>query len=362
MSSDMKKMKEEHEELRRVVQDFVGNQEELKRKNCQRMEQSGVKREENNQAMASDLREEFIDIGEELDQKDWLSIKEQIKSIQLEQGMMRVNFSLKLLVLKCERKNVQLNGQIKKGFKPSPEGFILKFHPTARRRDEREKEHDQKDEAEIEKGDDYNNESENRPEEANIHENEDEIEEKHGRKSKIKNKKEQLVNGRMQSKRTVGEHSACVGGNKGMIRKSVSMYTAFSARFSEDLRHFVIGKPIVFDDIYLNVGNGYDRNSGIFRAPVAGLYLVLMTISSGGFHTPDVEIVKNGSPLCRVVVYTFNTATVGSPCNVLVDLDVGDEVWARDVLLKEGVGIRGQYYSTFSMTLVVSDQAIGSSS
>ncbi|KAL3856567.1 hypothetical protein ACJMK2_011302 [Sinanodonta woodiana] len=382
MSSEIKKLKEEHAELRRIVQECVGNQKEMKREIFQRREQRRLKREENDHAMTSDVRDKFLDRVEELDrfkadlkllhraQKDWSPLKEQIRSIQHEQRMMRIvqkkmlitQKELKRRVSKRRSTNVQIKGHSKNGVIPIYEKSVSKRDPTDQRSDKNEKEHDQKDEAEMELGYDYKNENKGRlGKEANIHTNESKIEQRHSRKNNIKHKKEPM-NGKVQSKRTSGEHYAFADGNKGKIRKSVSIYTAFSARFSDDLRHFVIGQPIVFGDVYLNLGNGYDRNSGIFRAPVAGLYLVLMTISSAGYHTPDVEVVKNGSPFCRVVVYTFNTATVGSPCNVLVELSVGDEVWARDLLHTEGVGIRGQYYSTFSMTLVVSDQASGSSS
>ncbi|KAK3587265.1 hypothetical protein CHS0354_034409 [Potamilus streckersoni] len=375
MSSELKKLKEEHIELRRIVQGFVGNQEEIKRKNSREMR---LQKEENDKALESDLKGESIDRVEQLNgfkadrtmilsiQKDVSSIQKKLISIQNEQGMTRVWQKKMLMIVKelklfeRDSKTIQLKRHSKNGLIHDHPVFII--NATTQRQDEQENEHDKKDEAEMVVGYDYINESEDRIKKKHSHNNEDTMDGIHGRKTEIKNRKESMI-GIAQSKRTAGENSVCADSKKGMIRKSVSIYSAFTARVSVPLRHFANSQPIVFGDIYLNQGNGYDKNSGIFRAPVAGLYLVLITISSEGNNTPDVEVVKNGSPLCRVVVFAGSTQTsIGSPCNVLVQLGVGDEVWVRVLIHHEGYVIRGQYYSMFSMALLVPDQASGSSS
>ncbi|KAL3856565.1 hypothetical protein ACJMK2_011300 [Sinanodonta woodiana] len=364
MSSELNKLKEEHIELKRIVQRFVGNQEA------------------NDQVLVSDLKKKMNDSVEQLDEsktdskmihnirKDLSSIQEKLKLIQNEQGMTRVLRKKILMAVKelklfeREGKNIQLKGHLDKGFRRLRDESVLITDSATNRKDIKANERDLKYETKKVVGYDDINESEDQIGKTRSFDKEDAIDRRHGRKNNITNKKESMI-GIVQSKRTDGKHYVRDDNKKEMIRKSASMYSAFTARFYNDLRQFAIGKPIVFNDVYLNLGNGYDGNSGIFRTPVAGLYLVMMTISSSESNTPDVEVVKNGSPLCRVVAWTSSANSVisiGSPCNVLVQLNVGDDVWARDLLHKEGYVIRGQYYSTFSMALLVPDPASGSSS
>ncbi|KAL3856566.1 hypothetical protein ACJMK2_011301 [Sinanodonta woodiana] len=381
MSLELKKLKEEHTELKRIVQGFVGNQEEGKISNSQGMDQTRLKREEKYRDQASDLKNELNDSVEQLEESksdpkmihsirnDLLSIKQKLQSIQHEQGMTRV-WRKKILMAVKELKlferecmNMHFKGQIQNGFRRLHDESVLIIESATQLQDIQAKKRDRKDEADMVVGNDSINEREVKIGETHLN-NKDALDVSLGRKKDIENKKQSMI-GIVQSKRPDGENYVRADNNKEIIRKSASMYNAFTARSSDDLGHLSMGQTIVFNDVYLNLGNGYDKNSGIFRAPVAGLYLVLVTISSRGYNTPDVEVVKNGSPLCRVVVWigsNHDEVSIGSPCNVLVQLAVGDQVWVRDFHHHEGYTIRGQHYSTFSMALLIPDQQAGGSS
>ncbi|KAL3832057.1 hypothetical protein ACJMK2_023736 [Sinanodonta woodiana] len=145
-----------------------------------------------------------------------------------------------------------------------------------------------------------------------------------------------------------------------MVRGIVPSQIAFLARQTNTEFPFVLGQTVIFDNLYSNLGNAYNPHNGIFRAPVAGLYIVLFTVASDGVQTPDIEIVIDGSVLCRAVVTT--QIYTGSSCNAIVHLNAGDNVWARVMYDYTNVKIRGFFYTTFSIGMLSSDESVQISS
>ncbi|KAK3610485.1 hypothetical protein CHS0354_016675 [Potamilus streckersoni] len=141
---------------------------------------------------------------------------------------------------------------------------------------------------------------------------------------------------------------------KAIIRRSTSGKIGFTARLTNTMSSIGALRTIVFDDVYGNAGNGYDVSSGMFHAPVAGMYVILVTVANeDGDQTPDLEVVHNASPLCRT---TSPPNTYGaSPCNAIAHLNAGDAVWIRVSIHHPRDIIRGNYYSTFSVGLLSSD-------
>ncbi|KAK3581699.1 hypothetical protein CHS0354_000301 [Potamilus streckersoni] len=139
----------------------------------------------------------------------------------------------------------------------------------------------------------------------------------------------------------------------GMVRGLVPLQVAFLVQQTNNAAYVSHGQTVIFDNLYANVGNGYNPHNGIFRAPVAGLYIVLFTVASGSTATPDIEVVMDGTILCRAVV--GGNDFTSSSCNVIVPLNAGDNVWARVFDDSSNrIIIRGLYYSTFSMGLLSS--------
>ncbi|KAL3832055.1 hypothetical protein ACJMK2_023734 [Sinanodonta woodiana] len=143
-----------------------------------------------------------------------------------------------------------------------------------------------------------------------------------------------------------------------MVRGLVPLQVAFLVRQTNNAFPFSHGQTIIFDNLYANIGNGYNPHNGIFRAPVAGLYIVLLTVASDFTRTPDIEVVMDGTALCRSVVALANY--LSSSCNVIVHLNAGDNVWARIMDDHPDNRIRGGYFSTFSMAMISSDEALSS--
>ncbi|KAL3871583.1 hypothetical protein ACJMK2_039574 [Sinanodonta woodiana] len=142
---------------------------------------------------------------------------------------------------------------------------------------------------------------------------------------------------------------------KDRMRRLAPSHVGFTARLTNTITLGLNShQTLIFDNVYINVGNGYDASTGVFHAPVAGIYVILMTVSAdGSFLSDDVEVVHNGEPLCRAVAPHMNYG--GCSCNSVVRLKVGDAVWVREIYHRSDDHIRGSYYTTFSMGLIIKD-------
>ncbi|KAL3832056.1 hypothetical protein ACJMK2_023735 [Sinanodonta woodiana] len=140
--------------------------------------------------------------------------------------------------------------------------------------------------------------------------------------------------------------------SSGVVRRVLSPHISFLSRQTNTESSFSHGQTVIFDTLYENLGHGYNPHNGIFRAPVAGLYIVLLTVASDGTRSPDVEVVLDGSVLCRVVTTLY---WVGSSCNIIVHFNEGDNVWARIEYDYAESRIRGAFFSTFSIGLLSPD-------
>ena len=87
---------------------------------------------------------------------------------------------------------------------------------------------------------------------------------------------------------------------------------------------------LTFNQVDINIGDGFDGSSGIFKVPVTGIYTMSFSgqsaydrIDSSGIH-----IYKNGSEMFRIV--DGNTAAYGAENNVsytwIMRLVKGDEL------------------------------------
>ena len=88
---------------------------------------------------------------------------------------------------------------------------------------------------------------------------------------------------------------------------------------------------LIFDVVKANAGNGYNKFSGLFTAPVSGLYALACSISMKGQGAfASYAIIKNAE-----IVGTFfvdaelNVEYRSSSMTVIVSLQVGDVLFVR---------------------------------
>ena len=59
---------------------------------------------------------------------------------------------------------------------------------------------------------------------------------------------------------------------------------------------------LTFDQVDINIGNGFDGSSGIFKAPVSGIYKISFSGQSsfGRFDNTYIWVVKNGDEILKI--------------------------------------------------------------
>ena len=109
---------------------------------------------------------------------------------------------------------------------------------------------------------------------------------------------------------------------------------------------------IQFNQIKTNIGNAYDANFGLFKAPRAGLYEFVLIATAYSSNMVNLEMVRNGVMLCRAHAASNNYET--GVCVSMVHLDQGDDVWVRHYN-GEGRYIYNNYHPTFAGHLIQAD-------
>ena len=66
---------------------------------------------------------------------------------------------------------------------------------------------------------------------------------------------------------------------------------AFYAYYSNHFTSLSKGSAFVYDTVETNLGNGYNKTSGIFTAPTSGLYAFTWTL-----HVAGEDVIKSNSP------------------------------------------------------------------
>ena len=86
---------------------------------------------------------------------------------------------------------------------------------------------------------------------------------------------------------------------------------------------------LTFDQVDINIGNGFDGSSGIFKVPVSGIYHLSFSGQSANKNTVTaIYVYKNGLPMFRI--YDTNEVENSNAHNVsytwMMTLVQGDEL------------------------------------
>ncbi|XP_053375904.1 uncharacterized protein LOC128547360 isoform X1 [Mercenaria mercenaria] len=103
---------------------------------------------------------------------------------------------------------------------------------------------------------------------------------------------------------------------------------AFYAHHVTDLALDVTDKIILFDKILTDEGSGYDTSTGIFTAPVGGLYQFTVHVCAQTGKFSVVGLVLDGKAVAATVNYGTNTDTCSS-VGAVVRVKSGEQIWVK---------------------------------
>nr|XP_034307456.1 complement C1q tumor necrosis factor-related protein 2-like isoform X2 [Crassostrea gigas] len=105
---------------------------------------------------------------------------------------------------------------------------------------------------------------------------------------------------------------------------------AFQSSLTKQLENMKNQETVIFDKVSLNEGNAYDNSSGIFTAPLNGIYSFTWSIVTKAGKYFVSEIVRNG----QKVVYNHSDGRGHnewsmSTAQANIKMKKGDKVWIR---------------------------------
>ncbi|KAK9979135.1 hypothetical protein ABG768_012579 [Culter alburnus] len=111
------------------------------------------------------------------------------------------------------------------------------------------------------------------------------------------------------------------------LQQNYGKKVAFSAGLlaSGNSGPFSYDKTLEYKKVFSNVGNAYDSNTGIFTAPVKGVYYFRFYGHCQSGTTMAITLMKNGQTQCSV--HSARPASNSNASNgVVLTLEIGDKI------------------------------------
>ncbi|XP_036968467.1 complement C1q-like protein 4 [Acanthopagrus latus] len=87
---------------------------------------------------------------------------------------------------------------------------------------------------------------------------------------------------------------------------------------------------LAYNKVYTNIGDAYNSCTGVFTAPVAGVYYFTFFYHAGGHHASKLELFKNCEMIVRSSDHQSGADTADNGGNaVILELQQGDKVYVR---------------------------------
>ncbi|XP_076142427.1 cerebellin-1-like [Alosa pseudoharengus] len=130
----------------------------------------------------------------------------------------------------------------------------------------------------------------------------------------------------------------------------VAFSASFAVSVNKHIGPFNTATTLIFNHVFINIGSAYDPNTGIFTAPVRGVYQFRYHIFAGGTNGAGANLLRNG----QHVVAAYNHVAshdINTSQGVSLQLEKGDTVCLR---LGQGAWVSAYtgHYTTFSGQLL----------
>ncbi|XP_073330701.1 complement C1q-like protein 4 isoform X1 [Pagrus major] len=109
---------------------------------------------------------------------------------------------------------------------------------------------------------------------------------------------------------------------------------------------FNTDKTLVYNKVFTNIGDAYSSCTGIFTAPVAGVYYFTLFYHAGGEHASNLQLFKNSEEIVVTNDHKTGSDTADNGGNaVVLQLQKGDQVYVR---MRANCRVWGGPQTTFS--------------
>lgn len=148
--------------------------------------------------------------------------------------------------------------------------------------------------------------------------------------------------------------------------KSKDPNVAFFSYLTDNIVHPSAGTRMIFRGVDVNTGSAYDATTGVFTAPVPGVYSFAFTASvppRTSDHRIHFVLMKNGRHEMYVFLDGHTQFWLQRSSNTVVHLNKGDTVWmeipsatgSNTVAGHGNFNVGEQYHTHFSGFLIHSD-------
>ncbi|XP_041858787.1 multimerin-2-like [Melanotaenia boesemani] len=92
----------------------------------------------------------------------------------------------------------------------------------------------------------------------------------------------------------------------------------------------VMFNPVILNQVLVNEGSAYDNNTGVFTAPIAGIYqFVFVAQLCRGPHNNNWDFMVNGDERMKCHAQVSGGDTTLNTCYYMEKLKKGDQVWIK---------------------------------
>uniref|UniRef100_A0A671QTG0 Cerebellin 11 n=1 Tax=Sinocyclocheilus anshuiensis TaxID=1608454 RepID=A0A671QTG0_9TELE len=137
---------------------------------------------------------------------------------------------------------------------------------------------------------------------------------------------------------------------KGIFSESPKVAFTASMSNTEDTHRgpFSTETKLIFDKVLTNIGNAYDPVTGVFTAPVKGVYYFRYSGSAFSSHDMGLSIFKGTARFVSSYEYNSGERNDQMSNGAVMELDVGEEVHMR-LWIRTWIFVDPRYnYSTFT--------------
>ncbi|XP_053377629.1 complement C1q-like protein 2 [Mercenaria mercenaria] len=106
---------------------------------------------------------------------------------------------------------------------------------------------------------------------------------------------------------------------------------AFSGRIGRHIPLSEKGEVVKFGVVTTNIGNAYSTTTGIFRCPVAGLYLFSCNVLGDKIGWVTLYVYKNGVQIARPYTGVGIKEHESGSDSAVVHAEAGDEIYSTDI-------------------------------